>query len=434
MTTCAEWLAEQYSEVSPWTFYRDLFPSGCLDKRDAKSKGKYCGIAVQIDGKKAMRYTLTDELDNLEDLISSDLFTVISPLSYAGKTQKAEYQREIYAIAIDLDNVLFDDGKPVGLANLISQIDRAGIIPKPTYVVASSPRNLHLYYLLEEPIKAFVPIKKSIAKYKEYLTRKIWNRYITEDHETPQIEPIGQSMRAVGTVCKDPANGRVRAFLTGDKVSVEYLNSFVGIDSGQEYSIVREKPGAKSKHKTGTGRKLWIAKNGLYEWWMRKMREGATVGHRYYCCLCAASFAKKSGVPYEQLRKDVLELVPLLDGLKEDERDSFTKADALAAIKNYKDPKFHTMRRDTLERLSGIPIPANKRNGQPQAIHLEILNASNAIKRKHGQPIGSPSKKEKVFAFMSDNPTATVRQVSKAVNCSVSTASKWMKEYRSKNV
>lgn len=430
MASCAEWLEERYSEVAPWAFYRDLFPSGCLDKRDAKTKGKYCGIAVQIDGKKALRYTLTDELDNLEALLSSDLFTVISPISYAGKSQKAENQREIYAIAIDLDSIVFDGDNPSGLASLISQIDRAKILPKPTYIVASSPANLHLYYLLEEPIKAFASVKESVARYKEFLTKKSWNMYVTKDYDKPQIEPIGQAMRSVGSICKNAENGRVRAFIAGDKVSIDYLNSFVGIDDKDKYSIVTATP-KRTKNKSNNSRKLWIAKNGLYEWWIRKMREGASVGHRYYCCLCAAAFAKKSGVSYEQLKEDILELVPFLDDLKENAQDTFTVSDALAAIKNYKDPKFHTMRRDTLERLSAIAMPPNKRNGRPQAIHLQGARFLQSLDDPQGNwrnLEGAPKKRDLVLSFAKEHPNMSNREIAKELGISRNTVNKWMKE------
>lgn len=423
------WLEERFEEVSPWAFYRDLFPVGILDKRDAKTKGKYCGIAVQVlfyedqgaTKSKALRFTLTDELDNIEDLVSSDLFTVISPLSYAGKSQKAEFQRQIFAIAIDLDNTIFEDGEPVGLSSLFSQIEQAKVQPRPTYVVASSAKNLHLYYLLEEPINAFAANKESLARHKTALTKSLWNRYVTSDYDKVQQEPIGQSMRAVGSICKNPKDGRVRAFLTGDKVSIEYLNSFVA----EANQIKLSKPSGRKKQTRAVGN----SKPDLYYWWLREMDKGAVVGRRYFCCLCAAVFAKKSGIPREKLEQDILDRVPQLDAISTSADNRFTADDALKALTAYDDNKYIFLRRVTLERLSGIPIPANKRNGRKQKEHLIIVNSSNAAKRLLGENIGSPSKQKLIEEYLKNHPKAAVREVAKAVGCSTSTAHKWMRKW-----
>ena len=100
------WLESHYPEVEPYAFYRDLFGVGSLDSKGSKTAGKYCGIAVQITKEhKAKRYTLTDELDNLPQILDTDDFVVISPMSYAGKSQQSKYQRFCYAVAVDLDSV-----------------------------------------------------------------------------------------------------------------------------------------------------------------------------------------------------------------------------------------------------------------------------------------------------------------------------------------
>lgn len=428
------WLEERFPEVDALTFYRDLFPLGSLDKRGTMTKGKYCGIAVQVkffnDGgkprSKALRFTLTDELDNLEDLISSDLFTIISPLSYAGRSQRAEFQRQIFAIAVDLDNTIFKDDEPIGLASLLSQIERAEILPRPTYVAASSAKNVHLYYLLEEPINAFAANKESLARYKTALTRKLWNRYVTSDYDKVQQEPIGQSMRAVGSVCKNPEEGRVRAFLMGEKVSIEYLNSFFP----EEHHITLSKAPAATKPRDNKARKGWTANPALYEWWLREMDSGAVVGRRYFCCLCAAVFAKKSGIPREKLEQDILDRVPQLDSLGRDAGNRFTADDALKAITAYDDNKYIFLRRATLERLSGISIPANKRKGDPQKVHMAIARAIQDIRDPSASwrnKSGAPTKEKLVRDYVKNHPNATQREIAKALGVSPTTVNKWLK-------
>lgn len=426
------WLEERFSEVSPWAFYRDLFQPGSLDKRGAMTKGKYCGIAVQVlfyddngtTRSKALRHTLTDELDNLEDLVSSDLFTIISPLSYAGRSQKAEFQRQIFAIAIDLDNTIFEKGEPVGLASLFSQIDNVGMHPRPTYVVASSAKNLHLYYLLDKPINAFAANKESVSSYKTWLTQRLWNRYVTGSYDEVQQEPIGQSMRSVGSVCKNPKDGRVRAFLTGDKVSIEYLNSFPSAPQ-----ITLAKPSGKKKKVKAEGN----TNPAVYEWWLREMDSGAQVGRRYFCCLCAAVFAKKSGIPRERLEQDILDRVPQLDAKSVTEENRFTVDDAMKAITAYDDSKYIFLRRATLERLSGIAIPANKRNGRKQADHVRLMNAAREIDMPQGSwrnKKGAPTKQAEVLMYVAAHPEASNSEIAKALGISRPTVIKWRKQMR----
>ena len=79
--------------VDPYDFYREVFPEGTFERKghfeDAKGNGialtipnRAQGIALQIerDGR-AKRYTITDDLEILDDLHKTD-FTIISPISY----------------------------------------------------------------------------------------------------------------------------------------------------------------------------------------------------------------------------------------------------------------------------------------------------------------------------------------------------------------
>lgn len=49
--------------------------------------------------------TVTDELDAIDKMVSSDEFCLMSPISYAGKSRKSENARYMYALVIDLDGV-----------------------------------------------------------------------------------------------------------------------------------------------------------------------------------------------------------------------------------------------------------------------------------------------------------------------------------------
>lgn len=425
MASNIPWLQENFPEVEPLAFYRELFPLGCLDKRDVMTRGKYGAIAIQVEGRKAKRFTLTDELGNLEELISSDTFTIISPCAYAGKRAKADMLREVYALAIDLDNVAFNDERPDGIKSLFSQIDRAKSLPRPTFVVASSPRNLHLYYLLDEPIKTYAHARETLANYKTWLTSSMWNRYVTKDYDHCQQEPLTQGMRAVGSVCKKPEDGRVRAFKCGDRVSIEYLNSFAPSSAKIELS---PPPSSKKKREYKT-RGKYISHPGLYRWFLGQTEEKANIGHRYFACMCCAIFARKCGIPYEELERDVLGLVPLLD-LRSTPDNPFSEEDALKAITAYHIPKYHFMRRETLVRLSAIEMTPSKRNGRTVEDNLKIARGIKNIRIELGETSvigGAPTKENLVLEYIEKHQKATVTEIARALNISRTTVYKWMK-------
>ena len=86
---------------------------------------------------------------------------------------------------------------------------------------------MHLYYVLDKAIPLFNDTAKQLQALKNELTRKIWHGTVVDiTHEKEiQQEGIYQGFRIPGTITKK--GDRARAFLTGDKVDLEYLNSFV---------------------------------------------------------------------------------------------------------------------------------------------------------------------------------------------------------------
>ena len=102
--TC--WLQERYPIVSPRDFYREIFPSGELDIKDAFTEHRYTGIIAAVTNKKkadggtlTRRYTLTDDLDAIDIATASDDFCICAPISYAGKRRSGLNARFLYAFA-----------------------------------------------------------------------------------------------------------------------------------------------------------------------------------------------------------------------------------------------------------------------------------------------------------------------------------------------
>ena len=93
MNILAEELAKWFEEVPAMEFYREVFPEGELDGADELTPGRYTGIAVEItnerrNGKQVIRrYTVTDDLDEIDRLQYSDNFCILAPISYAGKSR-----------------------------------------------------------------------------------------------------------------------------------------------------------------------------------------------------------------------------------------------------------------------------------------------------------------------------------------------------------
>lgn len=387
-TTTLDYMSQNYTEIPPKAFYRAIFPKGELERRGKYEPGKYNAVAVELlpKGQKgnARRYLITDDLEYIDKLLEKDNFIIISPVSYAGRTRESKYARYIYAIAIDLDGTETRQQ----LNDLFYQMQN-DILPTPTYTVASGT-GLHLYYQLESPVPCFENITKQLHTLKQELTKRIWNRYTTSLYNKPQLQSLFQGFRLVGGVTK--TGSRTKAFITGKPVSIEYLNNFVEKKyQVKEFTYKSELPLTKAKEKypewyeerviKKQPKGTWTCKHDLYSWWLERLKAGATVGHRYYCIMCLAIYAKKSGVSKEELEQDAFNLVDDMDKLTTDEDNHFTRADILAALEMYNDNYF-TFPIHSISELTAIPIERNKRNYQKQVWHLEEARAIRDIRMK----------------------------------------------------
>lgn len=454
--TLTDWLATYFDEVTPQEFYRDLFPQGELDIKDGFTKGKYTAIAVEVtrqkkaDGKpKIKRHTITDDLEMITQLTQSENFCLCSPLSYCGKSRTAENARVMYAIAVDLDKVrIKDDGTPQGLIDLWNgHIKRAERIPVPTYIV-SSGTGLHLYYIMERGIALYADTAKQLQNLKHELTELIWNEGIVNirDDREIQQEGIYQGFRMVGTITK--LGERVRAFQTGGKVSMEYLNEFVEnkVTSHTEYNKLTLKQ-AKEKFPEWYERRIerkepkgvWHVSRNLYDWWKREILRKGRVGHRYYCLMTLAMYAQKCSmydskhnpnpVTYEELENDCFEIMEFFETLTDNESNHFDESDVMDALESFNE-RWITYPRESIEYRSGIAIQANKRNGRKQADHIKLMNfvrdeLNNNKDWRKGN--GRKPKKDIIEKWQQSHPNGTVTECSKALNVSRTTVYKYWK-------
>lgn len=463
MNIFTEWLEERFPEVGTREFYRIVFPLGELEKKGEYVKGKYNGIIVAVTNErkytgkvKVKRYTLTDGLEALDEVAGSDDFCLCSPLSYAGKSRTAENARYLYALAVDVDRLRKIGEKPQGLSTLWHQIiterdknTEKTILPHPTFIV-SSGTGIHLYYVLEEPVPLFREYAFELQELKRDLTRLIWNDYVV-DIDSPhdiQQEGIYQGFRMPGTITKN--GDRARAFQTGGRVTLQYLNSFMIPGSRAERAAIASKKRGKltleeaaKKYPEWYDKRIirqeprgtWHTSRRVYDWWKDKIEAGATVGHRYYCIMMLAIYAKKCSyydekhnplpVTQEELERDAYGLIEKMEKLTDSEDNHFGAADVQDALEAFQE-RWTTYPRTAIEYRTAIQMPENKRNKQKQADHLEEARAIRDIRsQRRGERWdahnGRKSKANIVLFWKESNPMGTVAECIKETGLSRAT-------------
>lgn len=392
MNILTKYLDTYFDEVDYKDFYRNIFPSGELEKKGEYVKGKYNGIIVEVTKEKkkngkprVLRHTLTDDLDKLDEVCGRDNFCLMSPISYAGKTRDSSMARELYALAFDLDGIQtrIKDGEewPYGLANFFHQADKMEIMPKPTYVV-SSGTGVHLYYVFERPVPMFENIVEQIEILKKELTRMMWHDSISKLVDEIQYEPVCQGFRMVGTITKK--GERVRAFETGNKVTIEYLNEFVREEyKAKEFTYKSDLTLDQAKNKypewyqkriiEKKGRGTWTFNRAVYDKWLERVPVEANLGHRYWSIWVLAVTAIKCGISQEELEKDAFGLIEVMNEKDTNKENPFTEDDVLAALEGY-DSAWYTYPIEKMSYRSNIPLVSTKRNGRKQKDHIKMMN------------------------------------------------------------
>ena len=458
LNVLSAWLETYFDEVTPKEFYRTVFPEGALDVKGAFTKGRYAGIIVMVmpqeDAQKKpriRRISLTDDLDAVDEVVASESFCLCSPMSYAGKRRLAENARYLYAVAIDVDKLRIRGDVPVGLRDLWEgHIERAQRVPKPTFIV-SSGTGVHLYYVLETPIPMYQDVAMQLQRLKRRLTQLVWNEGVVDikDDREIQQEGIYQGFRMPGTITK--RGDRVRVFETGDRVTLEYLGSFVPEAFRAKLRPERERQGlrlaeAAQQYPEWYERRVvrkepkgvWHVSRNVYDWWKREILSGARVGHRYYCLMTLAMYAQKCSlydaeknpnpVTREELERDSFEIMEYFESLTVDEDNHFGADDVLDALEAF-DEKWTRYPRQSIEFRSGIAIPANKRNGRKQADHLVLMRAMKQVRKQLGEDVagGRRSKETDVLEWQAAHPSGKKSECAKETGLSRTTINKYWK-------
>lgn len=477
--------------AAPHDFARTLFPEGFLEERGRMidwhepGGGRPNAIAIKITHRKresktrsgksrsapvVERYTLHDDLDEVEEIMADSIAkneaVYMAPVSFFGKNSTGANARFLHAFAIDLDGV-----GPEQLGNILKQIRNGHdpklplwvSLPQPTFIV-NSGTGIHLYYVLDKPVPLIPRFVPFLQEFKEKLTDYAW-RDTTSFLEDKQFQGIYQPYRMPGTPTK--LNGKAEGSKIKDKYeavafahngpdgkpqrcSLEYLLDFAGFkNGGKDRDDLLRLMATGGKTPIEQAKKLWpewyqkrlvegrppgrwVDKRDLYEWWKRQIKEKAMDEHRYWCLNVLAAYADKCGVPYDELESDALALVPFLESLTKRPDNHFTEDEALAAIACYGNGVTHRLSRARIERRTAIEVPANKRNYQKQADHLEEARAIRDIRqRRNGTDWrdgnGRKPKRDEIRAYAADHPDASHSAIAKALGVSRTTVIKWLK-------
>lgn len=431
-----EWLGQFFEEVKPKEFYRAVFPEGSFERAGHFEDGKANGIITIVENDKAKNRIVFDDLAVIDEVKGAE-FAVMSPVAYSGRNRTAANARWLYGIAIDLDGVEMPQ-----LRDVFHQMNH-DIIPKCTYCI-NSGHGLHLYYLLEKPVPLYKHLQDKLREFKYELIAKVWNRYTSTftEREQVQYQGIFQGFRMVGTQSKLGKRYPVKAFETGERVTIEYLNGYL-MDKSKAVTDFHYKSDlslaeARKKYPEwyekrivqGERRDRWHVKRDLYDWWLRKIKEGASVGHRYSCLCVLASYAVKCDIPEDELFTDAFSLLQFLDDMSDDEHNRFTKRDIMDAMQFYQE-NYVTYSRREAERVSAIPMPANNRNGRKQAVHIKYMNNQRAFKvelgecTNGGRPKGSGEKSKIVEEWQRQHPDGKKADCIRETGLSKPTVYKW---------
>lgn len=431
-----DYLSQYFDEIPPEEFYREIFPAGELEEAAEQKQGKYNAIAVELlqqeqNKRNAKRYILNDDLQLLDTLLQSENFIILSPVSYAGRSREAKNARFIYAMAIDLDGV----DTVQHITDLFYQVAN-GIIPKPTYVVWSGT-GLHLYYQFLQPIPCFKNIIKQMAALKQALTKKIWNKYITTLYDKPQLQSLFQGFRIVGGITK--GGNRTAAYRTGTAVDIEYLNEFVDDKSKVKEFAYKSKMTLKEaaeKYPEWYEKRIveqqpagtWKCKKDLYNWWLNRLKNEITTGHRYYGIMVLAIYAKKCNVDRMELEQDAFDLLERMEALTTEENNHFRREDILAALEMYND-SYIRFPIDSITALTAVPIEKNKRNGRKQEAHLKIARFTLDVMNEEADRAlqGRPDKQQLIEQWQLLHPDGTKAQCIRETGISKKTVYKWWK-------
>lgn len=433
----AQLRADGGKKCSPMDLYTAVFRLGeGMLQTSGEAPGLYKTNPLIIGQSKTRMHRKILFEDTFEETLrefSEYEWAYVSGCTYWGRMNSGERQSKLYALIFDLDGV-----EPRNVQNFFSAA-RFGVYPYPNYVVESG-HGLHLYYLLDEPVDLYPNIKTQLKELKYSLTRLMWNRY-TSTYERVQFQGINQGFRTPGSKTKIEGVRAQAWEFSKTPFALEDLNEFAvpeaRVDVSKRWAPTRMTlEEAKTQYPQWYERVIergergqWKVKPALYEWWLRLLHEQLIpVGHRYFAIMSLAIFAAKCGIyDTDKVRADAVALIPHLSSIDLD--NPVTETDVDSALECL-DSRYVTFPRKDIEKITGIRIDPNPRNGRKQDDHLKIARFTRDLNdqvngtdwRYHG---GAPTKQARVRAWRLANPAGRKIDCHRDTGLSRVTIDKW---------
>lgn len=435
-------LSFHYEEVEGEEFYRYIFPNnqdqGELSGDFSKPNAVYLYKDPKDEGTDRQlrrRIMLNDTWEeDYKDFVENNPMTLCSGLSYRGRTNRLAHAQHMNALVFDLDCV----GKDELLTLFLRMGQEPGLrrLPQPTFLVMSGT-GLHIYYVFDEPIELYPNIKLQLKKLKYDLTFKIWEYKATSQEKQIQYQSINQGFRMVGSV-NNKYGLKVKAFKTGDKVSLDYINRYVDekenmVDVNRpfrpsEYTLEEAKEKFPDWYQRvvvekNRNQKKWHIKRDLYDWWLRQSHK-IKGGHRYFYLMCMVIYAVKCDIPKDEVEEDMYDK---FDELRKIEHSNpLEEEDIISALETY-DRQYYNFKIDDIEKLTDIRIERNKRNYRKQNQHLKLARGQLELLKEMGEvKVGRPSKETLVKDYLKKNPDHSPTKISKELGVSRTTVYKYI--------
>ena len=441
-----------FEEVTAMDLYGSIFHLGegliqCRDEKAGLFKANPV-IYMKDDDKSKGQYRILFE-DEFQEVLEESYgfdFAITNGLSYFGRKMTIEKASKMYAMWVDIDGITEES------LNLFANISGAEFgtcfYPQPNYFILSG-HNIHLVYQFQEPIDLYPNIKIQLKNFKYGLIRRLWNGDLS-NIKTPQYQGINQGFRPIGGKTKIKGV-RVRAFKTKIPLwTIEELNKFLA----EEYQVNLDMRYQQTKINFEEAKKLypewvaalneekprgyWHVSRNLYQWFKRQIPIYAEFHHRYFCLMSLAMFGAKCSfydekknpnpVTFEEVETDCALLQPYLTNLHPE--DPITDADIESALECF-DRSHVLFPRETIEKLTAVPMPETKRNGRTQIEHMKRVSLLRDFDYPDGiwrNTKGAPTKQEQILEYAKNHPEKNHSEIARDLGMSRTTVIKWLKK------
>lgn len=455
---CVDFMSANFEQVDPIEFYEELFPNN-ETKQEALTNIHYqqpnAVYLYKAGNDKQYRMIMYKDRwrDDFLDYIEGNELALCGGLAYRGNKNTLENAQKMNALIIDLDGVRIQEIENFLELSTWDPSSKAYAVPHPTFI-ALSGSGLHLYYQFDKPIDLFPNIKLQLKQLKYKLTFRCWQYKSTSTVKETQYQSINQAFRMVGSM-NDKYGITIVAFRTGDKVSLEYLNSYVKpefrVDITRQFrptkmSLAQAKKSypewyeRKIVNKDTSLRSRWeIEKKvhgkdpyALYHWWLKKADE-IKGGHRYFFMMNLTIYAKKCNVPREILENDIRKAFSILKNAEnhhpDGSLDELNERDIKSALETY-DKSYYCWTLEDVETTSGLVISRNRRNKRKQEEHMKVMRAIQSVttpnwREGNGRPINSGTCESKVKDWVAKHPDGKKAECIRDTGMAKHTVYKW---------